>query len=279
MTTVIPRGEPAKASAVQPVPAPEVPAAEPAQTPEQTQKLSTKYLEQARLEKIRRKESEAFKAKEQEWQKKIQDYEQKLSSEYIPKAQLEQDAFTTLKSLGWDDQRIMNSIMNQPSPEHQQIALLQAKIKELEEGQKKSLTVLEEHQQKQRDQAVSAIRNKAKSIVDNNPEFELIQKTGSHEAVVQLIVDTWDNEGRAISEEEAAEEIENYLMEQMAPLIGAQKIKSKFTQPQQVEAQQPTTQQKPSVKTLSHSETTTTQKPLSAMSRRERAILAFQGKL
>jgi phosphopentomutase len=118
----------------------------------------------------------------------------------------------------------------------------------------------------------------ASSLVKNDPNFEAIRASGKGavKQVVQLIERTFDQDGILLTVEEAAQAVEDHLVEEATKLTRIGKIQQRLAANAKT-AQKPvqTTGQSPQAsKTLTN--TMSTARPLSA---RERALLAFKGEL
>lgn len=163
------------------------------------------------------------------------------------------------------------------------IEKLQAEIAELKSGQTKSLEEVKNNQNKAYEQAVKQVAREVKLLVDGDEAYETIKATGSQDAVVELIKQTYADDGIILSAEEAATQIEEYLLEEALMVAKLKKVQAKLSPP---EEQNPATktpnkaQTQPTIttKTLTHSVNAST-KPLSKSDVRQRAILAFQGQL
>lgn len=243
-------------------------------------KVSAKiYAELARKEKALRAKEESWKTqlaeKEQGWLAKEQEYQQK----YIPKDRLLQDTLGTLQEAGLSYEQLTQLVMNPPSQEALINMQLQNKIKELESKLDSKFNSFEENQKaaqsKQYEQAVNQIRGQVKNLITTDADtFELINAHGeeAQEAVVKYIEDYYKENNQVLSVQDAAKEVEAYLLEESKKLFELKKLKSMLA-PQE----QPTQQDlaKPQAhKTLTNTNATSTQRP---MSRRERAIAAFNG--
>jgi sulfur relay (sulfurtransferase) DsrC/TusE family protein len=243
-------------------------------------KVSAKiYAELARKEKAFRAKEESYKTqmaeKEQGWLAKEQEYQQK----YIPKDRLLQDTLGVLQEAGLSYDQLTQLVMNPPSQEALINMQLQNKIKELESKLDSRFNSFEESQKaaqsKQYEQAINQMRGQVKNLVAQDADtFELINAHGDDalESVVRYVEDYYKETQQVLSIEEAAKAVEEYLFEESQKLLALKKIKSKLV-PQEQET--PQVQGKPQVhKTLTNTNATTTQRPMTA---RERAIAAFNG--
>lgn len=261
-----------KASPVEPA-KPVEQAAPVAEVPKQ-EALSPKFAALARQQKEVRRQQEAFKVQQEAFKAQQTQYEQS----YITKDKLKQDPMGTLRELGFTDDQIAASMLSQPSPQDRQIKELMSKIEALEAGNKKVESTIQEKEKQAYNQAVGQIRNNVKLLVDGNPEYETIKETGAHEAVVKLIEQTFAENGTIMTNEEAAKEVEEYLLEEALKMANLKKVQAKLAPAvaapvaPKINAQQP-------IKTLTNAATAVSSKPLSSKERRERAIAAFKGQL
>lgn len=201
-------------------------------------------------------------------------------SKYISIEDLTKNPWDLLAKHGVSYDQLTQQALNQPSPEqralNQTIDELKSEIKSLKDGQDTVKKTYEEGQKQAYTQAVNQIRNEAKQLVANNPNFEAIAHKNAVNDVVQLIERTFHEDGVLMTVEEAANEIENHLIEEAISLTKLNKIQQRLkpttsTTPAKLEADAKQSQPKP---TLTNAVGST--RPLTA---KERAILAFKGEL
>lgn len=255
--------------------------------------LSSQYAVLARREKALRaraqEQDRAFKAREEALRVKEAEITSKSSSQfdedkYIPKERLQTDTIRTLLEAGLTYDQITQAALNQGqgADPATQLAMdqLKAEIKSLKDAQEKSNKAYEDSQKTAYQQALQQIRLEAKQLVKSDPSFETIRATNSVSDVVELIERTYNEDGRLLTVEEAATEIENYLVGEAVKLSKLAKIRKQLS-PQS--ASVPSGQRNPGatkpestqqLKTLTNS--VGTSRKLSA---KERAILAFRGEL
>jgi hypothetical protein len=128
---------------------------------------------------------------------------------------------------------ITQGLLNGGSREAVSIRSLQAQIAQISEQNKALETKLTEGQQAQYDQAKNQIRNDAKMLtLADTADYEAIKAQGDDavEAVVELIEQTFEKEDRLMSVKEAADEVENFLIEEAVKLSGLGKVKAKLGQ-------------------------------------------------
>ena len=243
--------------------------------------LSSQYAILARKEKALRQREQQLKAKEAsmtpEQPKEAAKPSQDLSK-FVDKDRLVQDPFTVLQELGLTYDKLADLAVNAPKPEqialNNEIKALKAQIAELKGETESTKKIFDERDKQQQDMAMKQLRMEAKAIIDNNPNFETVKATGSMEDVIQLMNDSLEKDGIYLSVEEAAQQVEDYLVEEALKLTKLSKIQSKLQPAKPAEEKKTEEPKQTQLKTLTNS--VASSRPLTA---RERAVLAFQGKL
>ena len=248
--------------------------------------LSSQHAILARKERAIRQREQQLRAKEAELRSKEEAKAAPVpsafdESKYVPKDRLMKNAFEVLGELGLSYDQLTEMAMNAPKPEQMalmnEIRTLKADLDAIKNESESTKKNFEEQQTQQRQQAERQIRADVRSLVQSSPEFETIRETGNMGEVVKLIVDTFDKDGILLTAEEAAFEVENHLVEEIAKHARIKKIQQKL-QPQapRNEAPKKTAEdsKQPQLKTLTNSVSSTRK-----LSTRERAMLAFKGEL
>lgn len=268
-------------------------AAIPAKTEEP---ISSQYAVLARKEK-------AFRAKVQAQEQQLQAERQALAAakaeieaqktsyekDYIPKQRLNEDTVQALLEAGISYDQITSQFLQQASNPTDprvsaEIKALRAELAALKgetESTKKSIV---DTQQANYNEALNTMKSDARRLVKEFPEeYQAIKETDSTQDVVDLIVKTYEEDKELMTVEEAAAMVEQELVERISKYAQLSKIQQKIKQgqpspapqntvPQQT-APQGTRQQQPA-KTLTNNLGGARQ-----LTTRERAILAFEGKL
>jgi len=245
--------------------------------------LSSQYAQLARKEKAIRQQVQELKAREaalaaREEALKPAPQPSFDPSKYISKDELLNNTWDVLAKNGLTYDKLTQDAMTQQDPAQrallEEIRALKAEIntvKEETQGTKKSY---ENQQTEAYNQAVSQIRTETKRLVFTDPTYEAIKATNSVEDVVDLIKETFKEDGVLLTVEEAAKEVEDYLIEEATKLAKLNKIQQrlKTAAPAAKQETGQSQQQRPSqgAKTLTNNMTAA--KPMSA---RERAIAAF----
>lgn len=189
-------------------------AAEPA--PEESVKLSPQLSAIARKEQAVRQRELALKAREEEMEAKLKDADQfsslktKLSAKDYSEAEalgLDYDAYTQYKV----------DKLNGEDPKEQKLKLLEDKIAALEKGKEESTVQAYED-------TVSDYKKEIKNLVQSDKAFEAIKHLERDDAVLQLVLDEFeengwtDKDGKTLSAEEvikkAAMDVNAYLKEE-----------------------------------------------------------------
>lgn len=253
--------------------------------------LSAQHLALIRREKALRaqaqKQEQAFAAREQALKQQEAALAQNKPdlTKYVPKDQIKQNALQVLADAGVSYEELTQQILNQGAVDPRQEArasALEAKIAALEqaaEEAKKSQATAQDEQYKT---AIRQIESDVKKMVFTGEEFEMIKVTNSVKDVVELIEATWKEKGEILTNEEAAQQVEDYLLEEASKLASTNKMKkrlapaaSKQVPVSLVQTPGATTKQAiPTMKTLTNTNSSSRQ-----MSARERALLAFKGDL
>lgn len=256
-------------------------------TTSQEEPLSTQYAILARKEKQLRarvqQQEQAIKAREaallaREDALKAKDSE--YESKYVPKDRITKDPLTVLSELGLSSEQITQLALNAPSQEalaHKaEIESLRAEIRSLVEKQDGVSKSLEERDNQAEQQVINQMTLEAQQLVATDPEFETIKATGNVKEVVKLIQKVFKEDGIILSVEEAAKEVEDALVDRAITYAKLSKIQKRLGTQAQPAAQATTESPKQSqpVKTLTNN--ISASRPLSA---RQRAIMAFEGKL
>lgn len=261
---------------------------------EKKEAMSPKLVELARRAKAQRaaqiklqQEQQALATARAEIERKQREYE----TNYIPKDRLQNDFLGVLADAGITTEHLQNFFQQQPTATLE-LKLQQAmkRIEELENGTKTFAKNQEEQAKQNYETAINQIRNDAKILVNNDPNFELVKEMRAEEEVVNLIKRVFDEgipgvytPGTVLSVDEAASQVEDYLFEEATRVANLSKVKQKLVASAPVEAttkqtQTPQNKQQP-IKTITNSLVATPTKPLSAAERRARAIAIAEGRL
>lgn len=247
--------------------------------------LSTQYAQLARREKAlyakAQAREQALAAREQELQSReaaIKAKDTDYQSNFIPKSRLTEDTISVLLENGISYDQITQLALNQTNQDpttKAAIQKLEMQIKAQEEARESDRKAYAEQQNQSYQQALKQIRLDTKQLVDADPNFEAIKATNSIKDVVDLIEQTFKEDGVLLSVEEACQQVEDHLVEKLSNYSSQinkvqQRLNAAKTAPKQ-SAQGTPQQPKPTLTNAVGSS-----KKLSA---KDRAILAFKGEL
>lgn len=223
--------------------------------------------------------------KEAAWSQERAKFEQRLEeleTGYIPKANLKQAALEAFARGELSYEEITQEVMNPQDPRvTATISRLEKQVADLNSKLEKAATGVQEAQSQQYQAAIKQIETDVKNLVKADPSFEMIKYTGSVRDVVELIEETYKQDGYVMTVEEAAQQVEDYLVEEASRLAKVSKIQKRLSpavavkKAEEGQMQTPIQNKQPQqMKTL-----TNTVGGSRKLSSRERAIMAMEGKL
>lgn len=265
----------------------EAPTSTPNEAPKAPEEpLSSQYAALARKERAARAQAQArdaeFRAKEASFkaeQEAFKARELEYQSKYVAKDSFQADPLKALTDAGMSYDQITEMLLNQQAQPSNpvydsKLAQLNAKIAELEAKTANASKLIEDRDVQARQQAVSQIAADVNKLVFTDPAYETIKNNNQGKEVVRLIEETFDKEGILMTVEEAAQAVEDELVEQI--YLAASKSSKVQKRLQPVSAPLAQKQSAPSsnnqLKTLTNSVSSNRQ-----LSARDRAILAFKG--
>lgn len=249
------------------IPTPDV--VEPTQA-EETKPLSPQFAALARQKR-------ALQVKEREIAQREEALETQPGpnmDEYVSKADLLAKPLEVLLGNGVTYDRLTEDILNQQSaPIDPQ--KLRAEIKE--DLKKELLGEFGTRDQQAEAQVLADIKRDAIQITSQGEEFEAIREARAQNTVVDLIHRTWKQTGEILDTVEAAQLVENQLIEEALPFAKLKKIQGRLTPAQEVQVAQTPTPQKPGTKIMRTLTNRDNASPI--MDRRTRAIAAMENRL
>lgn len=248
--------------------------------------LSRQFAQIARQEKALRAREQQFKAREDAIKAReaaITEQPKQDMSGYISKDRLKSDPLSVFAEANMSYDDVVQQLINQPTKDPRVEAMftqMQDEIKALKAANEQSQQSYKDQQTQQYQAAVKQIETDTRALVKSDPAFETIRATNSIKDVVDLIEQTYHKDNILLTVEEAAQQVEDYLVEEAFKLTKIEKIQKrlKSVAPQQSssQVQQPSQQvkQPQPMKTLTNATSSTRQ-----LSAKERAIMAFKGEL
>lgn len=236
--------------------------------------ISPQYAQIAKRERMVRRQLEELKQREAAFKNREQD----LLTRYVPKDQIAEDFRTdplgSMKKYNLSYDQLTAQVLNGPTPQEQTVAELRREIAALKGGMDETKELITKQEAQRYEQAIHQIRTETKVLVENDPNFEMVKEMRAGETVVELIQETFKKTGTVMSVEEAAREVEEYLLEEILRVAKGKKIQGKMMSTPAA-ATEPMAQTN-SAKTLTHASLSSGSKGLSNY---ERAMLAFKGEL
>lgn len=257
--------------------------------------LSTQYAVLARKEKALRAkvvaQEQSFKQREAQLSAREAELSSKSTQDltnYISKDKLKQNALGVLAELGIDYDNISQQALAAQDPNAQALRQykqeMDAELQKVREEQVNSRKSYEQQQAQAYQQALNQIRTEAKALVSADPSYEMTKETGSVNDVVDLIERTFKEEGTLLTVEQAAQAVEDHLVEEALKISKIKKIQERLkpvvkptaaqSQATGAPQQSPSAPKETQLKTLTNAVGST--RPLTA---KERALLAFKGEL
>ncbi len=182
-------------------------------------------------------------------------------------AKLKSDPLGVLLEAGVTYDQLTEAILSNQNGGGAELQALKAEIKALKEGVDQKFT----DKDTAAEQAVLAeMRRDATRLAAEGETFELVRETGSIPQVMQLIERTYRETGEVMDVSEAMQAVEDELIAESLKLAGLKKVQGRL-QPEPAPALQPQQRQ---MRTLTNRDTAAP-----AMSRKDRALLAFAGQL
>ena len=210
---------------------------EEAREPEKSDDFSRKFAALSRREK-------EIRAKEAEYDKRIAELEERLGSfdkqpepepELPIEYRLKKDPLRALEDMGLSYDKLTELALNDGklTPEMQ----MRLMREELEGGYKKKFEELENRllekeksdEQRRYDDIQRGFQNEIEDFVESNADrYELIKANEANDIIYDVIEEHYNDTGRILDIEEAAEAVENYLEEEAEKIFRLGKFRSKF---------------------------------------------------
>lgn len=197
--------------------------------PAETERLAAKFAEAARRNQALRAKQRQLKAPLAEKETRVAELEKEL--ERLKKYEDITDPMELLKLKGMSYEDLIARNLN--PEEHDSKAEIQALREELESYKKSAEEKEKTNLERQNEEVVSGyIKHITKFVADNSEKYELINTLGHQQDVYETIVEMHKKTGKVISDEEAADLVEKFLMDQTEKQLDqfskTSKLKSKF---------------------------------------------------
>lgn len=241
------------------------------QVPEETRPLSPQF---AALAKAKR----ALQVKEREIAQRenaLKTQNQAGSGDYISKAELLSNPMKVFEA-GVTYDQLTEAILNNQNNQGFDVKTIDALVeKKLNERLEKEFGTRDSQAEAQ---VLADIKREIVQTVNSNPDnFEAIRQANAVDDVQELIHRTWKKTGEVLDVSEAAELVENQLIEEALPFAKLKKLQSRLTPPEQEQIVQPQREIKPNTKIMRTLTNRDSASPI--MDKRSRAIAAMLGTL
>ncbi len=176
--------------------------------------IATKYERQMRAMK------QKFEAEKKAWEAE--------KAQYLPKSRFKDDPLGALSEAGLDYQQLTETVLNQPNANDPTIRALHNKIKAMEERDSAREKQAAEAQAQQYEQTKKQMFNDVKLATNGSADFELIEKWGAHDLVVEKIEQSFEESGTIMDVAQACKEVEEYLITEALKVYETNKIKERL---------------------------------------------------
>ena len=210
---------------------------EEARESEKSDDFSRKFAALSRREK-------EIRAKEAEYDKRIAELEERLGSfgkkpepepELPIEYRLKKDPLRALEDMGLSYDKLTELALNDGklTPE-MQMRLMREELegdykKKFEDLENRLLEKEKSDEQRRYDDIQRGFQNEIEDFVESNADkYELIQANEANDIIYDVIEEHYNDTGRILDIEEAAEAVENYLEEEAEKIFKLGKFRSKF---------------------------------------------------
>lgn len=196
------------------------------------------------------------------------------SADYISKADLIANPLKIFEA-GLTYDQLTEAILNNPTANAIDPIKLRAEIKE--DIKKELLGEFSTRDQQAEAQVLADIKREAMAITAQGDDFEAIREARAQQTVVDLIHRTWKTTGEVMDVMDAAQLVENQLIDEAIPFARIKKVQSRLTPAQEQQIAQTPIAPKPNTKIMRTLTNRDNASPV--MDRRARAIAAMNGTL
>lgn len=170
----------------------------------------------ARQEQAYRQREAALKQREQDLADKLA-----LAEKYSKlESGLKAKDFSAFEAIGADYDAFTEWKLRKSEgedPAMKPVLELKAEIDALKKSQEESVT-------KEYEATVAEYKKEISQAIESSEEFSSIKALGQQEAVLQLILDSWEQDNEMLTVEEACKDIEDYLMEEAKRMVALPKL-------------------------------------------------------
>lgn len=232
--------------------------------PEQNDEFASKFAALSRKEKAVREQEQALETKLAEIEQRQKEIDEQYGKYKDLSSRIKERPLDVLQENDLDFETLTRMVLEndgKPTPE-MQIQQLRSEIenkyskevenlrKELEEKEKSA-------EEKRHQEVIENYKSELNEYIESNSEnYELIKLNEASDLVYEVIEEHYNETGRILSNEEACQHVEDYLLEEAKKHLNVNKIKSLLGQ-KETETPPPGSPQKAAVNTLSNTEAAT----------------------
>lgn len=200
----------------------------------QNDEFSSKFAALSRKEKQIREQETALQQKLQEIEARQSEIEEKYGKYSNLDERIRNNPMELLQENGIDFETLTKMIIEnegKPTPE-MEIKRLREEMdnkymKQLEDLKAELAEKEQQKEEKYYDEVVENYKNELNEFIEQNAEqYELIKLNDASDLVYQVVEEHYNETGRVLSNEEASEHVENYLLEEAKKHLNVNKIKS-----------------------------------------------------
>ncbi len=207
-----------------------------------------KFAALSRKEKEQRAAVKAFEAEKAAFEKHKADLEaqygtkeKELSTKYISPEEFKKNPLELMKKFGMSFEQLAERVLNDGKPGtnevisdterriQEKLEALEKKLADKEESEKARL---EEERQQQFERQLTAFKGELTDFCNKAPDYEMIRANDAVGLVFEVIeehyaktLDPETNQGLILSNKEAADAVENYLLEEAKKQMNVNKVK------------------------------------------------------
>lgn len=174
--------------------------------PEESVRLSPQLSALARKEQAFRQRERAFLEKEKALEARLAEADQYSQL----KTKLSSKDYSEAEKLGLDYEGYTKYLLDKQSgedPENQRFKSLEDEIQALKKSKEESAA-------QEYEETVAAYKTEIAKLVESSPELTKVKKAKKEDAVLQLILDSWEQDGTEMTVEQASKDVELFLTEE-----------------------------------------------------------------
>jgi hypothetical protein len=203
---------------------------------QQEQQFAAKFAALSRKEKAIRQREAQVSQQMQELQQRLVQLEQQgkeLESYKSIPDRLKKEPFKVLQEQGLSFEQLAEMVLNDGKPTQDMImSEYEKKIMSKMEDLERKLAEKEAKEQEQRyDAAIEQFQGQLTDFINQNEDYDLIRANDAVDLVFQVIEQHHTETGEILSNKEASDAVEEYLLEEAKKLVDREKVK-KLLQPQ-----------------------------------------------